>query len=112
MQEVNKSPNVWTTFNKREIPVAELDHQHLSNIYWFHILKWKERLNWVIDEIKLRFNGQVLEYKPHTEYAHEIEFLEKEGYLTWKSNNAGDQIRIGEINFEGNTIGTIWQFLS
>lgn len=112
MQEVTNRPEIWTTFNKREIPVAELDHQHLSNIYWFHILKWKERLNWIVDEIRQRFNGQVLQYKPHTEYSHEMDFLENSGYLSWRNSNPGDQIRIGEIIFEGNIIGTIWQFLS
>jgi hypothetical protein len=111
MSMTAQSP-IWTTFNKREIPVVELDHQHLSNIYWFHLLIHKEKLDWAMDEIRTRFNGQLLEYKPHIDYAHELENLESAGFLHWKNINTGDQIRIGEICYEGQSIGIVWKLLS
>ena len=65
-----------------------------------------------MDEIRTRFNGQLLAYKPHTDYIHELENLESAGFLQWKKQNTGDQIRIGEISYEGQSIGIIWQLLS
>lgn len=102
----------WRTFNGREIPVEELDRQHLSNIFWYHLICYNRRQDWTIEQLKERFNGQPIEYRPHSDHVHELEQLELQGNLIWKESGKVEQIQVGEILFEGKCIGLIWRLNS
>jgi hypothetical protein len=101
----------WRTFNGREIPVEELDRQHLSNIFWYHLICYNRRQDWALEQLKARFNGQPTEYRPHTENLHEIIQLEEQGNLVWRQHVKGEQIQVGEIMFEDKVIGCIWRYI-
>ena len=103
--------NVWKTFNGREIPVNKLEREHLSNIFWYYLICHNTKLDWVIDELKTRFNGQPGQYLPHVDHAHELQLLEEMGILEWR-NKAKEAIEIGELTYEGMLVGVIWRFHS
>ena len=80
----------WGTFDGRVVTLEEMEHQHMSNIYWFinkivpHLYdnSTREEINgW----LKKRFNGLILYYKPVPEFTQEKEYLLRKGFL--KSNN-------------------------
>lgn len=103
---------IWKTFNGREIPVEQLDSQHLSNIFWYHLLCHKTQQEWAMNALKERFNGQPIQYCPHSEHIHELQQLEEMGYLNWKDNSANENIQVGEIIYGDKCIGIIWRFNS
>lgn len=80
-QSIEDKPKTWTTFDGRKIPVENLTHQHLSNIYYFFLLVNKLEIPWIKKELETRFNGQLLEYRPHSKFQDEITKLQTEGYL-------------------------------
>jgi len=76
----------WRTFDNRVVDMEEMDHQHLSNIYYYthnivpyfypdHIRHWI--LGWLVK----RFNGVKLPYRPVPEFMFEKSHLLKMGYL-------------------------------
>ena len=105
-------PETWTTFNGRVITPENLDHQHLSNIYWYHKLVFEVDHIWVIDLIRVRFNGQLLPYAPHVDFHHEIQALEQKGFLHWHPTSNGEAITVGTIIYNNQAIGTIWKYNS
>ena len=102
----------WTTFNGRKIPVATMDRQHLSNIFWYHLICFNTKQDWALEELKSRFNGQPIEYCPHSQHTHELEQLENSKNLTWRDNYANENIQVGEIWYGEDCIGIIWRFKS
>lgn len=89
-----------TTFDGRTIPYNEMTHQHLSNWYWYNkiILGNKpEAIQPLMDEIEERFDGEILNYRPHKKFYSEIGFLFSKGYLK----------PTGEIYYEGEKIGEL-----
>jgi hypothetical protein len=103
---------IWKTFNGREIPVEQLDRQHLSNIFWYHTICHNTKQDWALEQLKERFNGQPMQYLPHSDHVHELEQLEALGNLKWRDNYANENIQVGEINFGNDCIGIIWRFKS
>lgn len=73
--------DTWTTFQGRKVKVSEMDHQHLSNIYWYYRVilgpAYRELFESVLDICGVRFNGQVLPYRPHVEFKEERQYLEE-----------------------------------
>ena len=75
----------YVTFSGEKKLFDEIDHQHLSNIYWYSliirelsesgILKIKNRLEEVY--------GGILPYHPHPDFQQEIDDLELLGCLIW-----------------------------
>ena len=73
----------WTTADGRVVPIKDLTHQHLSNIYWYHKIfqDIKGMPVHVLDNIchmtefhlQQRFNGEKLSYLPH--FTFEIDWL-------------------------------------
>ena len=100
---------IWKTFNGREIPVEELDRQHLSNIFWYHLICHNSNQEWAMNQLEERFNGQPIQYCPHSQHTHELEQLEKIGVLTWRDNSANENIQIGELFYGNECIGVIWR---
>ncbi len=112
MQKITQRPDTWTTFNGREIAPENLDHQHLSNIYWYHKLVFEEDHTWVLDVIRERYNGQLLPYAPHVDFTSELQNLEQKGFLHWHPTSNGEAITVGTIIYNNQTIGTIWKYNS
>ena len=106
----------WTTFDGRQLEYADLSHQHLSNIYWFHKVLFSQD-NWVIkrrcsaaeicrftvDFLNEKFDGKILDYSPHPDCKSEVDALNFAGLLHWFFDEQG--IRKAKIIFEGKIIG-------
>ena len=96
----------WRTFNGILKSLEEIDHQHLSNIYWFSKLlniinknSTPEDFKKLIDE---RFEGKILEYKPKWEFKQEREYLDSRGFINWNTDKT-----FGEIVHNGQIIGSV-----
>ena len=100
-------PEKWGTFNGKTKNVEEIDHQHLSNIYWFFYIIHNEIMMFALNEIEERFNGQLLDYRPHISFEMEIEFLEKNGYLFWRPDQDTELYTKGFIVIDGKNVGYI-----
>lgn len=83
---------IWRTFQNKTIPATELDQQHLSNIYWYHKIFFNYNYEFVFDELKNRFNGQILPYKPHISFKLEMNGLKERNMLV--ETNADDHLRL------------------
>lgn len=89
------------TFSGEVKDFDKLEHQHLSNIYWFNkILNLFEPQN-IITKIEKEFNGEILPYRPHPDFKQEILSLEKKGYLVWRTNEK----LIADISYKGKIVG-------
>lgn len=96
-------------FNKKEGDFDKIDHQHLSNCWWFIKVfgENSEAEKYTLEVIKRqlldRFNGQLMPYHPHIQNKGEIKALEAQGMVFQdpSEHNAFD------IIFEGKKIGKI-----
>ena len=107
MEQIFVTPDRWKTWNGKLKLIGEIDHQHLSNIYWFHLIMWDKKYIWALEEIKSRFNGQLLPYKPHIDFKDEINWLESHGMITWNETTEFEFVRSGIIKYKGTNIGEI-----
>ena len=108
----------WTTHNKKQIKLDEMDHQHLSNIYWYNKIvlgydpknkadnKSMERQDLIFEQINGRFNGEILPYKPLLAFQFEIEMLEKNGWLRWNEDKTRAEI-VFPMNGDMQVVGYI-----
>lgn len=70
----------WRTFEGRLVDLNSIDHQHLSNIYYY--LNFTDPRHYEDDirehinnELKRRFNSRLLPYRPKWRFTHEINCL-------------------------------------
>lgn len=103
-------PDNWKTYLGDKKEIHELDYQHLCNIYWYHLILHGKKLNWVLAELQCRFNGQLGQYLPHSKYSFELEWLEKNSILKWRTNTELG-MEIGEIIYFNELIGVIKRFI-
>ena len=102
-----KYPHIWTTFNDKIVDVETIDHQHLSNTYWYCKIinnASDESLLIFVNTAKERFNGQLLPYRPHVDFKDEIDYLYKNNFIRWENPKKRS------IVYNGNVIGEINQF--
>jgi len=96
----------WTTFDGRKVGLYSIDHQHLSNCYYYLKIIAKFDIDFLIENIQEvlneRFNGQILPYRPHIRFSYEIDYLIENGLIK-DTNNPNKKI----IVFENNEIGEI-----
>ena len=81
----------WLTFNGKLANLREIDHQHLSNCYWYSkIFNFPQCIQNVVffNEINRRFSGKILEYLPHPDFKYEISELRNKNMLV-KVGSAG-----------------------
>lgn len=106
-----KKPTEWRTFRGKKVTLQTIDHQHLSNIYWFQRIIWNapvSELGFVKDELTERFNGQLLPYRPHIDFKMEIDFLREKGMLMPVINESSTMDpHKQEIWFNGSCVGEI-----
>ena len=99
--------NTWKTFDGKVLKYDELDHQHLSNIYWYNMICLNNKPLNIVNIINNRFYGEILPYKPMLKFKDEIAFLESRGYLVW--TDKGDYF-LGEIFLKNKgRIGTLYK---
>ena len=78
-----KQETEWTTFYGNTINVAELSHQHLSNIlHHFNLVLDMGDVNFIRVELEKRFGGIQLPYHPNLAFREEIDILVMKGYTT------------------------------
>lgn len=80
----------WVTFDGRTVTMEKADQQHLSNIIWFHMVLFDKPAPTILHIMQLakkqlydRFDGKLLEYRPHSNFKGEIEMLQDKGYVVW-----------------------------
>jgi len=76
-----EKPRSWTTWEGRRLTVDQIDHQHLSNIYWFNVLLYNRVYLFIVEELQKRFNSVLLPYRPDVRFDNEIRSLDKKGFL-------------------------------
>lgn len=98
---------LWITFDGRVVTLEEMEHQHMSNIYWFITKILPNKYSDYIRQdimlwLKKRFNGLILYYQPHPDFKKEINYLLRKGYLKPDGMIVVDNQVIGcyEGNFE------------
>jgi len=62
--EVKDNPGAWKTFKGKSVTGDTIDHQHLSNVYWFGLILCNTEHLWALDILRERFNGQLLPIVP------------------------------------------------
>ncbi len=98
----------WETFNGNIVTATTIDHQHASNILWYHkiVCGHLNGLEHIKEILETRFNGQLLPYKPHVKFQGEIEILRKKRMLQNCTKFGGDiyleDIKIGEYQYPNN----------
>lgn len=99
-------PGNWTTFQGNEVNAEEIDQQHLSNVYWYMLIFLGVKAEWVFPILARRFNGQLLEYRPHVDFTQEIDHLRSNGFLQIKSELV-PLYKEEEIVYRGKVIGRV-----
>ena len=100
----------WTTFSGQKLSVSEMCHQHLSNILWYNIIimgyspsevtnlaqpgRAVDRHDVVMEQINLRFGGEILPYRPSYKFNYEIDRLEAMGLVKWN-----EEMTFGEVYY-------------
>jgi hypothetical protein len=84
----------WLSFDGKRKTIDQLDHQHLSNIYYYMKYTQPEvyssaEVQMMKDELAKRFDDILLPYKPLRKFKLEIELLSRRGYLKQKKNMDG-----------------------
>ena len=87
----------YTTFNGEKKIFDELDHQHLSNIYWYNKIVNRNddiTLHDIIVKLKDKYGG-TLPYHPHPDFKQEINALDRMGCLRWIDDRTMADIFLG-----------------
>lgn len=93
----------YTNYKGEKKSLVELDHQHLSNIYWYNKILWDRDdyyLKFILDQINTRFEGKMLPYIPQWQFTHEIDYLDKMGFLNWNQEHTE-----ADVIYDGHTVG-------
>lgn len=88
-ENYEKNTTHWLTFEGETIEKNSIEHQHLSNIYWYHLIfqelpgmnvsSLQDKVAFAKEEIEKRFDGKILDWRPR--YEHEIIWLNQLGLL-------------------------------
>jgi hypothetical protein len=90
---------VWTSFDGRQSKLIDLDHQHLSNIFWWNKICAPNVKTDALAVINLKHGGVIKSYQPNLDFKDEIKYLEDNGYLYWYDISFTDNVRTGDITF-------------
>lgn len=91
------------TFDGRLIKYSNLEHQHLSNIYWFNTVLHGHEHDYdeaLLAELDKRFKGEMLSYKPLKRFPAETFLLKAKGFVVEED---GREV----IYFNGKEVGEI-----
>ncbi len=109
LTEVKNKPGTWRTFQGKDVTPETIDHQHLSNVYWFGVIVCSTEHSWVLEILRERFNGQLLPYRPHVSFTAEIQHLYRHGHLIWENYKSGDLVQRGKIMWNDKEVGEVIQ---
>lgn len=93
----------YTNYKGEKKSLVELDHQHLSNIYWFNRVVWNRDDNYiqlVLEQIESRFEGKILPYVPQWQFKQEIAILEKLNAFNWNQEHTE-----ADVIYDGHIVG-------
>jgi hypothetical protein len=80
MKVINRAPSKWYT-QDGPISTKDLDHQQLSNIYWYFYLILDVKMAWIAKIVEKRFAGEFLVYTPTPAFKAEIKILKEKGLI-------------------------------
>lgn len=103
----NNTPNKWGTFNGDIRNTKKLTKQHLSNIYWYHLVFFDIEHKWVKAEIRKQFDGKLSPYVPCKEFIIEHQMLRQRNMLKFSFEIKND-LKKFDIWWKGNKIGYLW----
>lgn len=90
---------VWQTFEGNRLFLQDINHQHLSNIYYY--MKYvspesyrPEVVRMIKDELATRFDDILLPYRPLRRFKQEISYLQEKGWLWPKPSGIGHNVII------------------
>ena len=98
--------NVWTTFDDRTVEMKKMEHQHMSNI-WYYITKVVPQLyndstrTYIKSWLDKRFDGVILPYHPHPDFKNEKMYLEHKGWIQSNGDIVINNIKIGSYDRQG-----------
>jgi hypothetical protein len=81
---------IYTTFSGEKKDFNKIDHQHISNIYWYNMIVLERDIHFLAmikKKINDEFGGDILPYSPHPDFKSEIESLNDMGYLIWQDED-------------------------
>lgn len=90
----------WVTYDNRIVKMEEMNHQHMSNIYYyintivpgFYNNEIREYINeWLVK----RFAGVILPYRPVPKFRFEKVYLSKMGYTQENNDIVIGGVKIG-----------------
>jgi hypothetical protein len=96
----------WRSFRDKDVTDETIDHQHLSNIFWYYRIligsldNLPAGMKQTLDD---KFNGQLLPYRPHIKFEAEIKDLEESGYLVWHNSEKKN----GDIYVHDEWVGEV-----
>ena len=90
----------YKNYKGQTLDFKNLTQEHLSNIYWYNTICSElgyTTLQFILDEINDRFNGELLPYRPQWEFRAEINYLEKTGKFIWNEDRTkADIFHLGQ----------------
>jgi hypothetical protein len=94
---------LWKTFEGRILHFEDMDHQHISNIFWFCVIVSPELYddttkNDIINFIEYKHQGLVAPYKPVRGFMYEQDILHRKGYLMMDNSIVIKKIKIGSYD--------------
>jgi hypothetical protein len=98
MKIVERTPSKWYTASGPMKP-ADLDQQHLSNIYWYFYIVLNVKMQWASRLTEKNF-GKLLPYQPNTAFKAEIAILREKGLITENRESVKDTILKKHIELE------------
>jgi hypothetical protein len=99
----------WNTFQGRPVSLVSIDQQHLSNVYWYMLIVLgtpSSELFQIQEQLDDRFNGQLMPYRPHPAFIHEIQTLNNKGLLHLREESSAG-MTICDIIYNETVIGEI-----
>lgn len=93
----------YTNYKGEKKPLNQIDHQHLSNIYWYNKIVFNRDdhyLKFILDQINSRFDSKILPYVPQWQFQAEIEYLDKMGFLNWNKDKTE-----ADVIYQGHVVG-------
>lgn len=93
----------YTNYKGEKKSLDQVDHQHLSNIYWFNKIIWDrsdDYLRFILDQINTRFDSVILPYIPQWQFQAELDYLDKMRFLIWNEDRTE-----ADVVYKGHVVG-------
>ena len=106
-----RRPERWRTLDGEEKMISQIDHQHLSNIIWYHAILANSYIHWALELIEEKFEGKILPYRPpfNGTMTNEIRALHVQKHCEVKYySEDGEEVKaFSNISYDGQIVGYI-----